>query len=92
MTKRVLSAIGADIRAAWHPMPDAADMYLRCMQSLRSITDQCGEATGTEIVRFFLANATQWQGATAELLKGELHAMLPRASHGIGLHATAWRL
>ena len=54
----------------------AAKPYLEAMASLRDISDNYYEDSGSSVVAYFLANAQQWRGEKAKAIKKELNAML----------------
>lgn len=73
---RKISDIAAEIRADWQAPNYGAVPYLDAMGSLDKITDLYYADTAQSIVRYFLANAGQWRGATARRVKTELRGML----------------
>lgn len=79
---RAIKTIAADIRAEWSKAPKgvnfAAVPYLTAMESLETMDDRYGEDPAEGIVRYFLANAAQFKGAQARVLKEELRALLPK--------------
>lgn len=78
---RTIKAIAADIRAEWtkggKEVNFAAVPYLNAMDSLEAMGDTYGDDSAEHIVRYFLANAAQFKGAQARVLKEELRALLP---------------
>ena len=73
---RSLSTIANDIRADWAKPYFGAVPYLDAMETLNSIRDSYYYDDASDIVRYFLANATTWKGETARAIKAELKAML----------------
>lgn len=73
---RPLSNIAHDIRRDWKNVNYAAKPYLAAMSEMDKITDQYMLDTGRGIVAYFLANASQWRGPVAKIIKAELKAML----------------
>jgi hypothetical protein len=74
---RSLSTIAAEIRKDWGTKVNfAAKPYLNAMASLNTIHDRYGCETGSEIVLYFLSNASTWRGETAKRIKSELKSML----------------
>jgi len=68
--------IAATIRGAWLNPYFGAKPYIEAMQSLDNITEDYYQDPGSEIVAYFLANATRWHGETARLIKKELNRRL----------------
>jgi len=75
-TPRSLSAIAREIRRDWKKPYFGAVPYLEAMRSLDSIHDRYGMDPGTEIVLYFLSNATTWRGEVARRIKAELKALV----------------
>jgi hypothetical protein len=69
---RSLSAIAKEIRANWPKVYFGAVPYLRAM----AIMDEPGHGFGcdseTDIILYFLSNATTWRGEKAREIKKEL--------------------
>ena len=73
---RSLSTIANDIRKDWAKPYLGAVPYLDAMETLNTIRDSYYYDDASDIVRYFLANATTWKGETARAIKAELKAML----------------
>ena len=73
---RSLSTIANDIRKDWAKPYFGAVPYLDAMETLNTIRDSYYYDDASDIVRYFLANATTWKGETARAIKAELKAML----------------
>jgi len=73
---RSLSTIAKDIRADWKNIYFGAVPYVDAMRELNSINARYYADTAKSIVRYFLANAGTWRGATARAIKLELKGML----------------
>ena len=73
---RSLNTIANNIRKDWTKPNFAAKPYLDAMQSLDAITDKYYYDNASDIVRYFLSNATTWKGETARAIKAELKSML----------------
>ena len=73
---RSLSTIAHDIRIDWVKPYFGAVPYLDAMETLNTIRDTYYYDDASDIVRYFLANATSWKGDTARAIKAELKAML----------------
>lgn len=73
---RSLSTIANDIRIDWAKPYFGAVPYLDAMETLNTIRDSYYYDDASDIVRYFLANATTWKGETARAIKAELKAML----------------
>ena len=73
---RSLSTIANDIRIDWAKPYFGAKPYLDAMRHLDTIHDTYYYDDASDIVRYFLANATTWKGDTARAIKAELKAML----------------
>jgi hypothetical protein len=76
---RSLSTIANDIRKDWAKPYFGAVPYLDAMETLNTIRDSYYYDDASDIVRYFLANATTWKGETARAIKAELKAMLKGA-------------
>ena len=73
---RSLSTIANDIRIDWVKPYFGAVPYLDAMETLNTIRDSYYYDDASDIVRYFLANATTWKGETARAIKAELKLML----------------
>jgi hypothetical protein len=73
---RSLNIIAKDIRKAWAKPYFGAVPYLDAMETLNSIHDTYYYDDASDIVRYFLSNATTWKGETARAITAELKAML----------------
>jgi hypothetical protein len=73
---RSLNTIAKDIRKDWTKPNYAAVPYLDAMLHLNTIHDAYYYDNASDIVRYFLSNATTWKGETARAIKAELRAML----------------
>ena len=73
---RSLSTIANDIRKDWTKPNFAAKPYLDAMETLNTIRDTYYYDNASDIVRYFLSNATSWKGETARAIKAELKSML----------------
>jgi hypothetical protein len=77
---RPIYVIAADIKADWTKVYFGAEPYLDALFSLDKITDNYYADRGSDIVRYFLSNASSWRGAVARSVKAELKALLKGAS------------
>jgi hypothetical protein len=73
---RSLNTIANDIRIDWAKPYFGAVPYLDAMETLNTIRDSYYYDDASDIVRYFLANATTWKGDTARAIKAELKSML----------------
>ena len=73
---RSLNTIAKDIRKDWAKPNYAAVPYLDAMLHLDTIHDSYYYDNASDIVRYFLSNATSWKGETARAIKAELKSML----------------
>jgi hypothetical protein len=73
---RPIYRIAADIAADWTNPYFGAVPYLEAMADINQITDRYYEDNATDVVRYFLANATTWRGETARTIKAELKGLL----------------
>lgn len=73
---RSIKTIAAEIRQDWAKVNYGAKPYLDAMGSLDKITDKYYADSGSSVVAYFLANATQWKGEKARTTKKELNKML----------------
>jgi hypothetical protein len=65
------------ISTTWEGVSIHAAPYLKAMHTMSNINDSYGADSGKMIVAYFLANATQYRGAVARLVKKELNRRLP---------------
>jgi hypothetical protein len=68
-----ISSLAQLIRKDWKKVYFGAVPYLDAMRSLEKISDNYGCDSGSEIVNYFLANATTWRGDVAREIKKELN-------------------
>ena len=73
---RSLNTIAKDIRKDWTKPYFGAKPYIDAMLHLDTIRDTYYFDNASDIVRYFLANATTWKGETARAIKAELKSML----------------
>lgn len=73
---RSLSSIAREISADWKKVYFGAEPYLEAMHRLDQITDRYYEDDASDVVMYFLANATTWRGPVAKAIKAELKAIL----------------
>jgi hypothetical protein len=73
---RSLNTIANDIRKDWAKPYFGAVPYLDAMETLNTIRDSYYYDNASDIVRYFLSNATSWKGETARAIKAELKSML----------------
>jgi hypothetical protein len=73
---RSLNTIANDIRKDWAKPYFGAVPYLDAMETLNTIRDSYYYDNASDIVRYFLSNATSWKGDTARAIKAELKSML----------------
>lgn len=76
MQTRPLSNIAHDIRRDWQNVNFAAKPYLEALLQMDKVTDNYYYDTGKSIVRYFLANAKEWRGPVAQVIKAELKEAL----------------
>lgn len=75
---RPLHEIAADIRANWPKIYFGAEPYIHAMESLGKISESYGYDKASDIVRYFLSNASTWRGEDARRIKAELQYLLKR--------------
>lgn len=73
---RSIKTIAAEISQDWAKVNYGAKPYLDAMYSLDKITDKYYADSGSSVVAYFLANATQWKGEKARATKKELNKIL----------------
>ena len=73
---RKLFEISQDIRENWKNIYFGAVPYLNAMSQLRTINDKFELESASNIVRYFLSNATTWRGENARRIKLELNNLL----------------
>jgi len=76
LRSKKLSELAAIIRRDWKSVNFAAKPYLEAMESLSDIKDNYMSDSGTSITSYFLANASQYKGPVAKLVKKELNRRL----------------
>ena len=74
--KRQLNTIANEILNHWKKPYYGAIPYLNAMQNLHTINDMYMYDDGKSIVRYFLANASNFKGEDAKRLKLELKSLL----------------
>jgi len=78
-THRPIYEIAREINNVWSNVYFGAVPYLNAMFSLISINDKYGLDPASEILQYFLANATSFRGEKARRIKAELMQIV--ASH-----------
>lgn len=63
---RQINTIALDISKDWKNISYSAKPYLEAMHGLNTVDDTYGYDNGASIVRYFLANASQWKGENAK--------------------------
>jgi len=79
-THRPLSEIASEIYADWTNVYFGATPYLEALSTLDQITDRFYEDDASDVVMYFLANATTWRGPVAKTIKAELKTILKGAN------------
>lgn len=74
--KRPISVIAADIKKNWKNVYFGAEPYLQAMSQIDSIDGKYLYENASDIVIYFLSNATYWKGTEAQFIKAELKAQL----------------
>jgi len=74
-----ISEIARMIRRNWPKVYFGAVPYLNAMAQMDKVTDSYGCDSGTEIVNYFLANASTWKGDVAREVKKELNKRVKAA-------------
>ena len=67
------------IKQNWTKPYFGAVPYINAMMSVEDITDRFGFDPATEIVNYFLGNASTWRGETAKAIKAELKRRVSEA-------------
>lgn len=67
------------IRSDWKNVYFGAKPYLSVMTGMDSVKDSYGADSGSEIILYFLSNATTWKGRVAKAVKDELKSRLKKA-------------
>jgi len=75
-TVRSLFLISEDIRKTWKNIYFGAVPYLNAMSQLQTVNDKFDQDSASDIVRYFLSNASTWRGEDAKRIKLELNNML----------------
>jgi hypothetical protein len=73
---RPLSEIAADIRQHWANPYFGAVPYIEALSMLDRITDPYFSEYGSDMVHYFLSNASTWRGEDAKRIKNELKVMV----------------
>jgi hypothetical protein len=76
LTNLPLYQLAAVIRRDWQKVYFGAVPYLDALDTLNHISDYYGADPGSQIVAYFLSNATTWRGETAKRVKKELNRRL----------------
>ena len=71
-----ISQLAQIIRQDWKKVYFGAVPYLSAMSSLDNVSDSYGLDKGSEIVNYFLSNASTWRGPVAKSVKAELNLRL----------------
>lgn len=74
-TKKLYEIAGI-IRNDWKNVNPAARPYLQAMQDLSSVEDKYILDSGTQIVAYFLCNASTWKGPIAREVKQYLNKLI----------------
>lgn len=77
---RSLSLIAREIRSDWQKVYFGAEPYLAALESLDQVTDRYFEDDASDVIMYFLANASTWRGPVAKAVKAELKAILKGAN------------
>jgi hypothetical protein len=77
-----LSSIASIIKRDWGNTAYSATPYLRAMFSLGDIRENYFADHASDIVLYFLSNASSWRGGVARLVKAELKARLEELQNG----------
>jgi hypothetical protein len=78
--QRSISSIAYDIKKSWVKPYFGAKPYLDAMTQLNSINDKYMYDDASNVVMYFLANASTFRGNDAKVLKAELKALLKGAN------------
>ena len=73
---RPIYEIAGDISRTWKKVNYAAKPYLDAMHSLGTVKDMYGCDHASNIILYFLSNASSFRGEQAKALKAELKAHL----------------
>ena len=73
---RKIYQIAEEIELDWKNISPYAKPYLDAMHSLTSVRENYILDSGSEIVAYFLSNASGWRGDNARRIKKELNDML----------------
>lgn len=76
MKDLTISQLAKIIRSDWKSPYFGAVPYLDAMLQLIKITDRYGLDSASSIIRYFLANASNWRGPVAREVKAELNRRL----------------
>ncbi len=73
---RSISDIALEIFAKWKNPYFGAVPYLSAMRTLQSINSDYGADSASDIINYFLSNASTWRGEDAKRIKTELKSLL----------------
>lgn len=73
---RNIYEVADEIRHLWKKPYFGAVPYIEAMQSLSDKNSMYGCDDATNIITYFLANATTWRGEDARRIKAELKAII----------------
>lgn len=71
-----IDALATIVILTWESVSLHAAPYLNAMCKMRSVNDGYGADSGETVILYFLANATQYKGAVARMVKAELKARI----------------
>lgn len=73
---RLLYEIADEIKKDWKDVNFAAKPYLEAMATLCHLEDMFCYDSAKTIVKYFLSNASSWEGEKADKIKKELEEMI----------------
>ena len=76
MNQKPIYLIANEIRREWKNVNYAAQPYLSAMLLLSNVNDSYGYDSASNVIRYFLSNASGFRGEKAKELKNELKSLL----------------
>jgi hypothetical protein len=73
---RPIHQIAEEINREWTRPYFGAVPYIRALMAVSNVHDSYGADPVTDLIRYFLSNATTWRGDVARRIKAELKTIL----------------
>lgn len=73
---RPIYQIAEEINREWTPPYFGAVPYIKALMAVQTVHDRYGQDPVSDLIRYFLSNATTWRGDVARRIKAELKTIL----------------